>query len=506
MIFFLMAIILIAAFIYYYLTRTFDYWKNRQITGPTPIPFFGNIQDIALFRATQAECLQKIYKNYEGEKYVGMFQLSTPTLLLLEPPIIKQILVKDFQHFTDRGHHYDGEREPLTANLVNLEGVKWRILRHKLTPTFSSGKIKNMMYLLHDCGKQLLQYLQETMESTNEIEIEMRDFTAKFTTDVIGSCAFGLNFNSMSPESSAFRQMGREVLQPSKIFAFSKLLRVFFPALFRTLKLRTFPKKVNDFFLNMVTETLKHRQKHNIRREDFLNMLTDLRESKDEMNPESDQDFEVEFTDNLIAAQAFVFFLAGFETSSTTLSFCLHELAINKEIQNDVFEEIKRTVEKYGPTLSYESLKDLILLEQCLLETMRKYPPVQALARICTKSYQLPETSTTIDKGTAVLIPVYALHHDEKYFANPEKFEPQRFSKKNINQRPFGVYLPFGDGPRICIGKRFALLEMKLALATFLFKYEIDVCSKTRHPLVLDPRAFILAPKDGIWLKINRRK
>lgn len=125
------------------------------------------------------------------------------------------------------------------------------------------------------------------------MEIEMREFTAKFTTDVIGSCAFGLHFNSMSKESSDFRRMGREVLQPSKISALSKLVRVFFPALFKILNLRTFPKEVNDFFLSMVSETLKHRRTHNIHREDFLQMLADLRETKDSTSPESDQDFEV---------------------------------------------------------------------------------------------------------------------------------------------------------------------------------------------------------------------
>lgn len=74
-----------------------------------------------------------------------------------------------------------------------------------------------------------------------------------------------------------------------------------------------------------------------------------------------------ELTDKVIAAQAFVFFLAGFETSSTTLSFCLHEMAVNKDIQEDVFREIRRAVKKYGQPLNYESLRDLVLLEQCLL-------------------------------------------------------------------------------------------------------------------------------------------
>lgn len=106
-----------------------------------------------------------------------MFQLNKPTLLLLEPEIIKQFLVKDFQYFTDRGFIYDEKREPLTANLVNLEGSKWKVLRQKLTPSFSSGKIKNMMALLQDCSKQLLVYLQ--------VNISFLQFRFKFNLNVI---------------------------------------------------------------------------------------------------------------------------------------------------------------------------------------------------------------------------------------------------------------------------------------------------------------------------------
>lgn len=84
---------------------------------------------------------------------------------------------------------------------------------------------------------------------------------------------------------------------------------------------------------------------------------------------------------------------------------------------------------------------------------MRKYPPVQALARVCTKPYTIPGTSVQLDVGTALLIPVYAIQHDEKYYPNPEQFDPYRFNKENINQRQSGTYMPFGDGPRICLGK-----------------------------------------------------
>lgn len=85
-------------------------------------------------------------------------------------------------------------------------------------------------------------------------------------------------------------------------------------------------------------------------------------------------------------------------------------------------------------------------------ETMRKYPPVQALARVCTKPFRVPGTDVDLDVGTAVLIPVYALHHDPQYYPAPDAFDPDRFTKDDVAKRPAGTYLPFGDGPRICIG------------------------------------------------------
>lgn len=100
------------------------------------------------------------YSDFPHEKFVGMYQLQKPTLLLRDPEIIRQFLVKNFTHFTDRGFSYDGHREPLTKHLVNMEGDMWKMLRQKITPTFSSGKIKNMLGLLQCCGVQLLEYME----------------------------------------------------------------------------------------------------------------------------------------------------------------------------------------------------------------------------------------------------------------------------------------------------------------------------------------------------------
>jgi cytochrome P450 family 6 len=115
------------------------------------------------------------------------------------------------------------------------------------------------------------------MQGSRERDIEVREFMAKFTTDVIGSCAFGLQFHSMTEDSSDFRKMGKKVMEPSKMASLSRMLRCFFPPLFRILNLRTFPKEVNDFFISVVADTLRYREINNIHREDFMDALSEIR-------------------------------------------------------------------------------------------------------------------------------------------------------------------------------------------------------------------------------------
>jgi len=114
-------------------------------------------------------------------------------------------------------------------------------------------------------------------------------------------------------------------------------------------------------------------------------------------------------------------------------------------------------------------------------ETMRKYPPVQALVRVCTKEFRVPGTELDLDVGTAVLIPVYAIHHDPQYYPEPDTFNPDRFAKDcngggGDNGRPAGVYLPFGDGPRICIGID------SIIYVYFYFKYN----DSQFHQIIID--------------------
>lgn len=126
-----------------------------------------------------------------------------------------------------------------------------------------------------------------------------------------------------------------------------------------------------------------------------------------------------------------------------------------------------------------------------------------AILRVCTKSYSVPNTAVTLSKGTTVIIPAYGIQHDPDIYANPEVYNPDRFLPEEVQQRHSLSFLPFGDGPRNCIGLRFGLMQTKVGLATILKNFELSPCSKSTNPLVLSKTSLVLAPEDGLWLNVK---
>lgn len=159
------------------------------------------------------------------------------------------------------------------------------------------------------------------------------------------------------------------------------------------------------------------------------------------------------FTFEQAAAQAFVFFMAGSETSSTTMQFALYELSLNPEIQEKTREEILKVLAKHNGKITYESIYEIDYLRCVVDETLRKYPPMSVLVRKCNKDFVIPGSTVGVPAGMQVQIPILGLHMDPEYFPNPEKFDPNRFTETEKIKRHHFTYLPFGEGPRNCIGE-----------------------------------------------------
>ncbi|KAK9679268.1 Cytochrome P450 [Popillia japonica] len=149
-------------------------------------------------------------------------------------------------------------------------------------------------------------------------------------------------------------------------------------------------------------------------------------------------------------------------------------------------------------------------LDRALSESLRLHPPAIFMSKVCTNAYMLPPCTDSnnkvkIEEGTTIIIPVYALHRDGNYFPNPETYNPDRFLDSNKSDIVKGSYLPFGEGPRTCIGMKFAILQVKIATISIIQNFDVRVNKKTKEPLEIDPNFFLLLAKGGLWLDFHKR-
>lgn len=199
-------IIIISIYIYY--QYIFGYWKRRGIPYIKPSFPFGNLGSTILQKISMSELVQQFY-DHSTESMIGVYGLMRPLLLIRDTNLIRQILIKDFQYFVDRGVYIDEKHDPLSGHLFSLAGEKWKNLRVKLTPVFTSGKLKAMFTTILDCGGTLVNYM-DGIADCNGIE-EMRELSARYTTNIIASVAFGNDIDSIAKPDTSFRRYGRKV-------------------------------------------------------------------------------------------------------------------------------------------------------------------------------------------------------------------------------------------------------------------------------------------------------
>lgn len=337
--------------------RRFTYWMRHGLLHETPNLFFGSIGGMGTTHFS-GETTKKSYDRFVGRDVIaGIHFFMRPVVLILDPELIKNIMVKDFSNFINRGLYSNERDDPLSAHLFSLEDKKWRKLRSKMSPTFTTGKMKYMFDIVLQLAESMATYLEKAAETG--CDVEFRDMFARYGTDVIAYCAFGIDCDSINNPETEFRQRSKKIFEPGVLLKLMLLLSVSFPSFSRLVRLKITDKKISKFFLEVVKQNIAYRQEKNIRRNDFFQILMDMGETN--TNLKSKDVLSV----NQIAAQAFIFFVGGFETSSTTLSFCLYELGKNHEIQDRLRNEIEQVIEKYGG-ITYDAIQNMTYMDQVI--------------------------------------------------------------------------------------------------------------------------------------------
>ncbi|KAK9885349.1 hypothetical protein WA026_010846 [Henosepilachna vigintioctopunctata] len=404
----------------------------------------------------------------------------------------------------------------------NHHRQEWKNMLSTLSPSFTSSKMRYMFELMNNNSKMFVQHFLQKNE--RKVEVAFKDAFTRFTNDVIASTDFGVHVDSLKDRNNEFYLMGKEA---SDFTSFTRKVKFFFylliPKIASFLRIDFFGKEVTSFFMNLVTETIKIREERKINRMDMLGLLIEARkgQQKDKTPVETteasfavveehlEMNVKQDLTDADIASQVFIFFFGGFDIVSRALSFMAHELAANVDVQERLIEEIDANRPAEGSP-SYETIANMTYMDMVVAETLRKWPLNIAVDRVVTKPYtiepELPgEEPVHLEKDDNIMISIWSIHHDPQYYENPEKFDPERFSSENRkNIQPY-TYIPFGVGPRNCIGSRFAILEMKALFFHLLSHFKIEPVAKTQIPLQINKKSIGLSSVDDFTLGLERR-
>ncbi|ALC41832.1 Cyp6g2 [Drosophila busckii] len=499
---------------YYLLKRHYGYWERLGVPQLRPRLLLGNLGGLLSMKSSPAEFIVQLYNHADAQDkpFVGIHVFHKPALLLREPELIKRILVKDFVKFSNRYSNSDYQGDPLgSRNIFFLKNPAWKEVRLKLSPFFTSNRLKQMFALIAEVGSNLDAHLRQQPlhnERLRCFDIEAKELCALYTTDVIATVAYGVQANSFSQPNGEFRRHGRAVFEFSLKRAAEFTLVFFMPHLVPYLGFKVVPAEPTKFLRKTINYVMAERERSQKTRNDLIDLLIDFkRATQQQSKSQQQQSKQFVFEGDILVAQAVLFFTAGFESSSSTMAFALYELARHPDVQQRVRAEIKSALIASAGLITQQLIDNLSYMQLILHEVLRLYPPLPFLDRECTseEGYDLsPYHKFQVPQGMPVYIPAYALHMDPEYYPEPRKFQPERFAPSNKPLHTPYTYMPFGLGPHGCIGERFGYLQAKVGLVNVLRNHLVSTSERTLRRMKFDPKAIILQADGGIHLRLVR--
>ncbi|XP_017480423.1 PREDICTED: cytochrome P450 3A8-like [Rhagoletis zephyria] len=474
-----------------------DNEQNLGVPGPPPVFLFGNAFEVLQQNRSYTDSVW--VKKYG--RFIGYYQGTRPTLLVTDAELIKKILVKDSKHFMNR-QKLNFYHEMWNENMFNAFDEKWKKIRSVTSPAFTTGKLRAMHPLMTKCIDKLELYFDSLLIGNSFVTInDFKDAISGFTVDVIASTSFATDIDSNGKIESPFVQNGKKLFDINRLRA---LVCFVFPKfLIQLLNVKTFfPPTPFNFFINLSQEIVKQRKRGEVKRNDFVQLLLDSAIDESQLANLDYNKLTME-----IIAQCFLFFVAGFDTTATSIVNLLYILAKNPTVQEKLYQEIITNTANISDNHSTEYydkvVNDLPYLEATIKETLRMYPPFTVLfRRVGTDGYKL--NGVLLPKDMLVEVSNWVVHYDPEYFPEPLKFDPDRFLPENKHLIVPYSYLPFGDGPRNCVGMRFAIQEMKLMTARVLTKYCFEKANETPEELTFQKGSPLLSPKT-FPLQIRKR-
>ncbi|KPM09151.1 cytochrome P450-like protein 19 [Sarcoptes scabiei] len=356
-------------------------------------------------------------------KIFGVVNYTDNLLVINDPKIVYELSIKEMNKFPVRFHRYFGTSSLSESVFMIPATDKWKRLRSIVTPAFTSA----------------------------------------LTMDVISACAYGLKIDSINEPKHPIVNHAKRIL--SIDVTFSQVFCYVFPQLAKFLGFEAFDINSSKYFDQVTFSIIEKRLKQNPKQyRDLIGLIMEQ-----ECLNENDVNPSKGISKREIAGLGIIFFLAGHDTTNTTLCHIFHYLIRYPEWQDKIYAELS----KQDKLTDFDLLKSLPILNAVINETLRLNPPLILVGRGNYDEQKLLDTGIVVPKNCSISFHVNVIQRDPDYFDDPDSFKPQRFIDDPKLESSI-AFMPFGVGPRLCVGMRFALNELRITLANFVKNYRLD--------------------------------
>lgn len=445
-----------------YLREGFSLRNTRRILN-NPVAFLGDL----------AKNYGPVVRmNIAGRKYS----------ILQEPDLIKHVLSDHHKNYSKFGitkilRVFFGE------GLVTSNGAQWIKKRRIIQPAFHKKRINHILDIINEETTNFIQTLKDVPSGS---QINMSEEMLKLNVAIVNKALFSTN-DDKEMQSMIL------ILKNLTDFATNWMKSIIkiplnWPSA-SNIEFHKNCKEYDDIIYGMIQKRRIYREKH---QEHPYNDLLDMLFNDVPSNSDS-QSVNKQLRDDITTM-----FMAGHDTTAQTLTWILYEISKNKEINDKIHQEVSTLLTE--ESLSLEDLSKVEYINKVIKEGMRCYPSISAIQRRPIKKDEFK--GIKIKKSARLLINIYGMHHHPKYWNQPQEFNPERFTEKAESLRQPFVYLPFGGGPRRCIGSNFATMVMQVVLGQ-LFKYFTFEVPKGYRPIIIPN--ITIKPKEGIPLIVYIR-
>uniref|UniRef100_A0A0E0C4Y4 Cytochrome P450 n=1 Tax=Oryza meridionalis TaxID=40149 RepID=A0A0E0C4Y4_9ORYZ len=394
----------------------------------------------------------------------------TPKVTITDPDLAKDVLSNKFGHFEKP--KFPTLTKLFSDSLANHEGEKWVKHRRILNPAFHLEKLKLMLPAFSACCEELVSKWMESLGSDGSYEVDVWPEMQILTGDVISRTAFGSSylegrriFQLQAEQTERLLKCMQKIVIPGYMSLPTKNNR----------KMHQIKKETDSILRGLVDKRMQAMKEGECTKDDLLGLLLESNMRHTEEDGQSNHGLTIEE----VIEECKLFYFAGMETTSVLLTWTILLLSMHPEWQDRAREEILGLFGKNKP--GYEGLSRLKIVTMILYEVLRLYPPAVTFTR---KTYKQMEIGGVIYPASVIVeLPVLLIHHDPNIWgSDAHEFKPDRFAEgiSKASKNP-GAFLPFGWGPRICIGQNFALLEAKMALCMILQCFKLELMPSYTH-------------------------